>query len=426
MRTSARRVVLSLLLLVFCVAVTSSLSAQGVRPIAAETRVDDPTPFKVREPSVATLGEERVLVVWSNDRFGLFGHFLDDASGSDFVLVANSEFPPNPGRGDVLTRHHPDAVGLSDGGFLLLWTEEDALLRASIFYYEFDVHDRDVYAQHFDASGQAQGQPFRINDDSAGFQSRPRGVALDDDRVAVTWETENAVFARVVDARGVNGPQVRVNQIRASAESRPGLARDPAGRVLVTWTGRDGSGTGVFARLFDSDLVALSDEVVVNADTRSHQRFPSVTASRAGGFLLAWQGRSGEPGEWRIFARPVGGDGVPTGSEQLISGDFGEADNSATVVTTQDGRYLALWLNWIRPFATFVGGVELGATGQAVSEIFQVSSAQPLQQWRMDAAVTASGSIVATWSGFADGKSLGVSARRLEGPAALEPQRARD
>lgn len=417
MRIVARHPVVSLRLLLLSLAFAAPLSSQGIQPLAAESRVDEPTPYRVRDPSAVVLDDGRALVVWSNDRLGLFGRFLDDDAGSDFVLVANSTFPSNPGQGEVVTRQNPSAISLPGGDFVLLFTEESAFLRAAVFFYDFDVHDREVFAQHFDGSGNPLGEAFRVNEESDALQSHPEAVALANGQIATTWETETAVYARLIDTAGVVGPQVRVNQSRASATTRPTLAQDPSGRIMLTWTGRDGSGTGVFARLFDDELRPLTDEFVVNSDPHSHQQRPSIAASRSGGFLVAWMGRTGEPGEWRIFARPVSADGVPSGRQYLVSGGAGQADNSATVVTSLDGRYLALWLNWIRPFATFVGGVELDGSGQPISDILEVNSERPLPQYRMDAAVGPDGGILVTWEGYADRKSLGVSARRLDGPA---------
>lgn len=426
MRTLAHCAVATLCLLLLGFASASPLSSQGIQPVAAESRVDEPTPYRVRDPSVLVLDEQRALVVWSNDRLGLLANFVDQDPGSDLVLVANSTFPSNPGEGEVVTRHHPSAASLPGGDFLLVWTEESALLRAAVFFYDFDVHDRNIFAQHFDANAAPIGEAFQVNEASDALESHPEAISLGDGRIAVTWETRNAVFVRLVSADGVIGPEIRVNQTRASETSRPTLARDPSGVVMLAWTGRDGSGTGVFARLFDRDLRPLTDELVVNGDRHSHQRRPSVAPSRTDGFLVAWMGRTGKPGEWRIFTQAVSADGQLIGVERLVSGDSADADNSATVVTSLDGRYLVLWLTWARPFPIFVGGVELDASGQAMSEIFQVNSEQPLQQDRMDAVVAPDGSILVTWEGYADRSTLGISTRRLEGPTALRAQRALD
>lgn len=100
----------------------------------------------------------------------------------------------------------------------------------------------------------------------------------------------------------------------------PSIAASDDGRVLIAWQSRreDGSGLGVFARLFDQDGTPSDAAFQVNQTIRLHQYQPAVDFTADGGFAVAWSGRG--PGDrWGIFVREYNTDGSPEGNERIVN-----------------------------------------------------------------------------------------------------------
>ena len=86
------------------------------------------------------------------------------------------------------------------------------------------------------------------------------------------------------------GPEFAVNVTTAGSQFAPAVAGEVGGPFLAAWQSadQDGSGAGIYARLFDSDGTALTGEFRVNQTTAGDQITPAVAYSPAGIFLVAW------------------------------------------------------------------------------------------------------------------------------------------
>src|SRR5262249_39555057 len=74
------------------------------------------------------------------------------------------------------------------------------------------------------------------------------------------------------------GSEFRVNTRTTNGQTRPSVAADSAGRLVVVWEsyGQDGSKDGVFGRRFFASGSPLGVEFQVNTTTTDSQSSPSV------------------------------------------------------------------------------------------------------------------------------------------------------
>jgi len=186
------------------------------------------------DPKVAALSGAGFVVTWScpidglngecGQRFTLGGHTV----GTQFT---NSQ--PHDSCSTAFGSCPPSLVGLTSGGFVLVWTSQD----------------EDVYGQLFDASAASVGAAFRVNTLTTGPQVL---AAVSDLRggFVVTWEVQNSdkstdVHAQRYDNSGARlGGEFQVNT--TSDASYPSTAGLGVGGFVVTWTG----GPGILGQRF--------------------------------------------------------------------------------------------------------------------------------------------------------------------------------
>jgi hypothetical protein len=119
------------------------------------------------------------------------------------------------------------------------------------------------------------------------------------------------VFAqRFASAGGRLGAELQVNTYTWDPQTSPAIALAPSGDFVVTWASyplsvpaQDGSESGVFARRFDSSGAALGVEFQVNTQTTSYQLMPAVARDSEGDFVIVWASLEQDGSGLGIFAR---------------------------------------------------------------------------------------------------------------------------
>ena len=148
-------------------------------------------------------------------------------------------------------------AALGGGGFVAAWTSEGQ-----------DGADGGIYGRRFDATGRAQGAEFRLNLTTADDQSRPEIIGLSNGGFVAVWQSN----------------------------------------------GQDGSGSGVYARVFAANGTPTSGEIQIAQTTSGEQIQPRVTELSNGGFAVAWA--SQDTAMYRLF----NANGAPTTAEIALPG----------------------------------------------------------------------------------------------------------
>ena len=227
------------------------------------------------------------------------------------------------------------------------------------------------------------------------------------------------------------GAEFAVNTTTAGAQFAAAVAGEPGGPFLVVWqsSDQDGSGAGIYARLFDAAGAALSGEIHVSQTTAGDQITPSVAWSPAGSFLVVWASNGQDGSGYGIFARRLlATTGQPLGGEFQVHVTTAGGQLAPRVAAQGAGFYVA-WSGlgasgdtndiYGRGFAAL--GTGAGATTGEIRLNAGVSGHQ------VQPAIAAAGSgLVAAWaSDGADASGFGVVARRFDGAlAALSPDLA--
>jgi methionine-rich copper-binding protein CopC len=177
-------------------------------------------------------------------KFGVYGQRFDSNGNK-----VGSEFQVNTWTTD--NQQVPSIASLSNGGFVVVWSGVGQSDSAG------------VYGQRFDSNGNKVGSEFRVN----------------------TWTTDNQWYPSITSLS--NGGFVVVWQSGCY---------DPC-------SGQDGSLWGVYGQRFDSNGNKVGSEFHVNTWTTNQQSWPSITSLPNGGFVVVWQSNGQDGSGYGVYGR---------------------------------------------------------------------------------------------------------------------------
>ena len=267
------------------------------------------------------------------------------------VTEPGAQTGPQPLGPDRLTnayltnnQDNPAVAGLSDGGYVVVWTSVGQ-----------DGSNSGIYAQRYDAAGAPTGAEVRVNDATAFSQSDAAVTALPGGGFFVVWTDDsgldgssNGVFGKVYDGAGQGGPQFLVNEFTSSTQYQPAVATLSDGRVVVTWSAftsagsGDGSDYGVAVRLFSATGTALTGDVIANTFTTSTQDQPSVAALGTG-FVVVWASANQDGNSDGIYGQRFNAAGAPVGGEFLVNQTTTGAQDTPQVTALSGGGFVVVW-----------------------------------------------------------------------------------
>ena len=280
-------------------------------------------------PGVDIADDGSFAVAWGVNELKAFkGAIADD------VLV--QRFTPAGGAAGAAFRANDTAAGLQRlpsvamdgaGNFLVAWQSN-----------VLDGTEWDVYARRFSAAGAALEGEVRVNSDGVGRQSTPSAAPLPGGGYALAWYhnlldgAAGDVHLRRYEG-GTWSAERTVNSFTANNQSAPSVAADDSGNVTVVWhsNNQDGvTGNAVYGQQYDASGQPAGGEFRINSYSDGAQAWASVAAQPDGKFVAVWSSTIGQDGSgYGVYARLFGpaapvaestfGDTIIGDTEQLVS-----------------------------------------------------------------------------------------------------------
>lgn len=257
---------------------------------------------------------------------------------------------------------HGELVMHSNGEFIVIWASGCNDFACGPGDPGQDGSGFGIFAKRYDSlgnelppatdQGAGIGNEFQINTRTYGNQD-VADIAIDPlgGYIAVWTSTEGqdgddwGIFAQRLDANGnklckdgaplpacpddgddSNGkePEFRINDLTPGRQRIPHIAIAPNGDFVVVWEdafGGDGSGIGIFGRMFNANGTPKGPDFQVNDHTVFHQAFFDDTRPLAmnhfGEFIVMWTDFSGQDSggpffdDSGVFAKRYDANGVP-------------------------------------------------------------------------------------------------------------------
>ncbi len=238
------------------------------------------------------------------------------------------------------SNNQENQVTASDGvgGMFVAWVDSRAA-------------DKDIYAQHIDASGAALWTPYGIpvcteigNQIDCVIVSDGVGGAI------IVWEdlrngTDFQLFAQRVSSSGLIqwGPDGILLSTTAVAANRAGIVTDGANGAIIAWEEWSGVSWDIYAQRVgpSGDLLWGVSGTPVCSNS-SPQYFPRIAVDEAGGAVICW--REERAGNLDIYAQRVNAagnvlwtvDGVPA-CQQVNS------QQNADIASDGSGGAIVVW-----------------------------------------------------------------------------------
>ena len=305
-----------------------------------------------------------------------------------------------------LQAFYPDVVALSDGGFLLVWTDLIPLEGGSY----------DIRAQRFDANGNSLGDDFELVDEADGFF--PNVVEVSEGRLLVVWgdfavepDPNGGVFGQFVNLDGeALSDRFLVNTTKTDVQSAPSVALLPDGDFVVSWsddsqTGGDTDNTAIRIQKFDADGNKVGGEKLVNTATTGRQDNGEVVVLPSGTIVVVWGDRSGEGGDSdgsAIKLQLFDSDLMPVGGEVLVNTATANDQEFPRIVVLDDGGFLISWDDKSKTEPDTDSGAiraqRFDANGNPVGDEFVVNTKTEGNQGLSDLAKLADGRVIALWT----------------------------
>ncbi|SFI35079.1 cadherin domain-containing protein [Planctomicrobium piriforme] len=278
-----------------------------------------------------------------------------------------------------------------------------------------------IYAQRFNAAGVAQGSEFRVNTYTTYYQFNPSAAMDSDGDFVITWVTDqegssNDIYAQRYNALGeAQGTEFRVNTYTTDPQYSPSAAMDSDGDFVVTWQsyGQDGDGYGIYAQRFNAAGVAQGSEFQVNTYTTSYQYTASAAMDSDGDFVITWQSYGQDGSGYGIYAQRYNAAGVAQGSEFQVSSYTTNNQNSSSAAMDSDGDFVISWQSSGQDGSGYgVYAKRFNASGVAQGSEFRVNTYTTSSQYNASPAMNAAGNFVISWqSSGQDGNGLGIYAQ---------------
>jgi hypothetical protein len=323
--------------------------------------------------------------------------------------------------GDTLLVNPPsaDVQRLLAGADAVAFLSDNSILAA--YSGDGGGDSQGVYFRRYDAQGATLGDPQLANVTTAGVQSGATVAALPEGGFIVAWSGRGAgdhegVFARWFDEDGnATTGEVLINQTVGGAQSRPRVGVDTLGTAAFVWQGvGEGDFDGVFARRFDDDGEALTDELLVNTTTARQQAFADIAIAENGTALVTWSSRKQDGSDWGVFAQRLDANGDKTLTEFRVNTTTTGSQTMATVEALATGFVVGWQSRGQDGDGWGVFGRHVDAGGEVLANEFRINADAAGHQRQVSIAVFNDTSIVAAWTELKlDGTGTNVLAREM-------------
>ncbi len=274
----------------------------------------------------------------------------------------------------------------------------------------------EIYAQRYDAAGNAIGGEILVNATTSGTQSQA-SVAMDaNGNFVVVWRGSQTgdtdMYARIFDASGtpLTG-EFRVNSTLAGNQTEVDVAMDANGNFVVVWEGFDADSEGIFGQRFDAAGNFLGGEFQVNTTVVDQQDDPSVAMSADGSFVVVWESYLQDGSSEGVYGQLYDATGAKVGSEFRVAVATSGSQNQPDVAMDDAGNFVVVWEGgdaggrgvYLRQFS---------ANGTPLTGDVLVNQTQTNDQTEPNVSMNGAGEFVVAWSSsLQDGSGSGAYAR---------------
>lgn len=387
---------------------SNNLELTDITQARGEFRVNTTTDMNQSDPGIAMDGSGNFTVVWTSPH-----ESNRDIYGQRYLASGK----PDGGEFRVNTyttnaQEHAFITMNTGGQSVITWESEGQ-----------DGSGKGIYAQRYNAAGQAQGDEFRVNTTTVSEQKNPV-VAMDSSgNFVVAWThlvgANLDIFAQRYNAAGqAQGEEFRVNFTQDGTQDDPAIALDAQGNFVVVWQSeeQDGSNEGIYAQRYDASGTPQGDEFLVNTTTDNSQTSPAVAMDSQGNFVVSWSSQNQDGDDKGIYAQRYNAAGQAQGDEFRVNTYTSSYQDGSKIAMQANGNFVISWLSSGQDGSNNgIYAQRYAANGNTIAKEFRVNTYTTGHQTNPVLALNSQGQLVVSWESEQnqDGNGSGVYAQLL-------------
>jgi len=302
--------------------------------LGAETQVNDTTYHHQNQPSIDSLEDGGYVISWTgyntaNASYDIYTKRYTSDGNEMYEAITPREVQVSStyASGEIWT----DISSLDDGGYVIVWQAKDS-------------NGTGIYSQKFDANSIAVDGAYLINSIQTGHQSNADVADLGGGKYLVTWTDAStnppSIRGQMMDADNqfkIGDEFIIANTQATTVEPLVGLED---GGFIITWTAsgtgaEDNSGFGVYGLRFNARAEQVANTFLINQTINGNQEDAQLTLVD-GNLVVTWTGVD-ESGNG-VFVREFRVDN----NIETITDDFEDSDtNGWSNATVTDGGSIA-------------------------------------------------------------------------------------
>lgn len=253
--------------------------------------------------------------------------------------------------------------------------------------------------------GASQNSGNQINTTVIGHQNNPQVTKLANGNLIVVWQQSVTgatngydVVMQLMDSTGTHkiGTEQFVNQRNNNNQDSPSVTALADGGFVIAWESNYVDTDGVWARRYDANGAAQTDEFLVNQTIAGAQRMAVTLGLPDGGYIISWYSAQGNG---NTVQRIYDANDNPVGNEFVVGPAIGTVGGPEMVLFEHGpsvGWYLTVW-NGTDSNGTGVFGQMRKTDGTSAGPILTLNTTQDKSQNYPDAITLKDGSFVVFW-----------------------------
>lgn len=309
--------------------------------VGSEILVNESTPNIQEKPVIATNANGRSVVSWSS--------FTDLQSGYDIkARIFNQNSPQVT---EILvntsiqnTQSNPAAAIKPNGEFVITWDS----------WFQ-DGGDRGVYAQRFDSDGNKLGAEFSVNTTIAYSQAKPRVKYFSDGKIIIIWESYKqdgsgyGMYGRIFNSDGTpNTGEFQINTYTADYQWYGDLDVFDDDSFIVVWCSweQDGDDGGIYIQRFDAEGNKAGSEARINKTTAQYQWLPKIKKLTGKNAAVVWSSWKQDGSREGIVAAFIDENNQRYTFETLVNTYTDSFQWEPDFIVTAEDEILVVWASW--------------------------------------------------------------------------------
>jgi len=358
-----------------------------------EALVNTITYSSQQTPEICSIENGSFVIAWQNTTDG-------DAQGINIKIFNSTghdqtdDIRANSNITDA--QSDPDLCGLDNGSFVVTWCSGGQ-----------DGDGAGIFLKIFNSTGHNQTDDIQVNSYTTGNQVQPTVCKYQNETFLVAWtcNTQSKVFVKQFNYTGHNQTDdIQVSSYAGGSQEQPDIAVLSNGNFVVTWESwlEDGSGDGVFLRIFNSTLQNQTNDIQVNGYTDNNQMRPSITClSSNESFVVAWDSMGQDGDLTGVYLKIFDYSGQNQTDEIQINSYTTSYQAIVVLDSFSDDTFIATWeSNGQDGGDSGVFMRYFNAAGQNLTNEVQVNIHTPSSQGSPSVAVILNDTFVVTWDSY--------------------------